>query len=86
MAEARARLPAILDDVEGGGEVYVTRRGQPAAVVVSAETYAALRGERPSFAQTYREFLERHPAATFDLEPRDFDGLRDQSPGRKVRL
>jgi prevent-host-death family protein len=86
VAEARASLPAILDEIGTGGEVTLTRRGRPAAVVVSTETYAALRRERPTFAQTYGEFLERHPVRAFDLEPGYFEGLRDRSSGRKVRL
>jgi prevent-host-death family protein len=86
VAEARAKLPAILNEVGAGDEVYVTRRGQTAAVVISPGRYAALRGDRPTFAHAYREFLERHPASEGGVEPKYFDALRHRSPGRKVRL
>jgi prevent-host-death family protein len=86
VAEARAKLPTILNEVGAGDEVYLTRRGRPAAVVVSPETYDALRDKRPTFDQTYGEFLKQHPPKDLDLDPKYFDTLRDRSPGRKVRL
>ena len=86
VAEARARLPTILNEVGAGDAVYLTRRGQPAAVVVSTRMYDLLREQRPNFAQVYGEFLQRHAPADLDLDPKDFDSVRDRSPGRKVRL
>ena len=86
VAEARAHLPAILDAVGTGDAVYLTRRGHAAAVVVSTQTYDALRGARATFAKAYGEFLRRHAARDLDLDAKYFDGLRDRSPGRKVRL
>ena len=35
--EAKNRLTALLDEVEGGGEVVITRRGKPVARLVRAE-------------------------------------------------
>lgn len=35
--EAKNRLTALLDEVEQGGEVLITRRGKPVARLVSAE-------------------------------------------------
>lgn len=41
--EARARLTELLDDVEARHEhVVITRKGRPAAVVVSSEEWEAL--------------------------------------------
>ncbi len=41
--EARARLTELLDDVEARHEhVVITRKGRPAAVVISPEEWAAL--------------------------------------------
>ena len=34
--EAKNRLTALLDEVEGGGEVLITRRGKPVARLVAA--------------------------------------------------
>lgn len=35
--EAKNRLTSLLDEVEGGGEVLITRRGKPVARLVPAE-------------------------------------------------
>jgi prevent-host-death family protein len=86
VAEARAQLPTILNEVGAGDEVYLTRRGRATAVVVSTKTYEALTGERPTFQRAYGDFLKRHAPKDLALDPNYFDDLRDRSPGRKVRL
>ena len=86
VADARAQLPDILDEVEAGKEVQLTRRGQPVAVLLSPRRYEALRGGHTDFAEAFRVFISRHASADLGLEPDLFEGLRDRSPGRKVRL
>jgi prevent-host-death family protein len=86
VADARAHLPEILDDVEAGKEVHLTRRGRPVAVVLSPERYDALRQERTHFADAYRAFAERHAPGEVALEPDFFDSLRNRETGRRVRL
>jgi prevent-host-death family protein len=86
VADARAHLPDILDDVEAGKEIELTRRGRAVAVVISVEKYEALRNEQSSFGDAYRTFLDRHRLADVGLEPDFLDSLRDQAAGRKVRL
>ena len=49
IAEARARLPAIIDQAEAGQEIEVTRRGKPVAAVVSVRELARLRGSAGGF-------------------------------------
>jgi prevent-host-death family protein len=46
VSEARARLPEVLDRVEVGEEVTITRHGQPAAVVVRPDIARARRLKR----------------------------------------
>src|SRR5260370_25576004 len=86
VAEARADLPDMLDEVEAGKEVQLTRRGRPVAFVLSPEKYDALRQDRVNFGDAYRAFAERHAPSDIALEPDFFDLLRDRAPGRKVRL
>jgi prevent-host-death family protein len=86
VAEARAHLPEILDDVESGKEVRLTRRGRPVAVVLSPQVYEALRSERSNFGSAYRTFISRHKPETIALEADFFDSIRDREPGRRVRL
>ena len=86
VADARAHLPDILDDVESGKEVQLTRRGRPVAVVLSPQKYDALRNQRPSFGDAFRAFVGRHAPHQIALEPDFFDSIREREPGRRVRL
>jgi prevent-host-death family protein len=47
VSEARAALPELLNRVEGGGEVTITRHGRPVAVLVHPD---ALRSRRAGAA------------------------------------
>lgn len=84
VAQARANLPAILDAVEAGNDVELTRRGEPVAVIVARSKYRS-DSDRPTFAKLYAAWRARHPDAV-GLPDDYFDKLRDRSPGRKVRL
>jgi prevent-host-death family protein len=86
VADARAHLPDILDDVEAGKEVQLTRRGRPVALVLSPQRYEMLRSGHTTFADAYRAFLTRHAPAEIGLEPSFFGSLRAQDPGRRIRL
>ena len=86
VAEARAALPTIIDEVAAGGEVELTRRGKPVAVVVSRQEYDRLRAAKPKFAETYAHFLQRFKLNEVGLDNDFFDSIRDKSSGRKVRL
>jgi prevent-host-death family protein len=86
VADARAHLPDILDDVEAGKEVQLTRRGRPVAVLLSPERYEALRREHSNFGDAYRAFVGRYAPEDIALEADFFDSVRDREPGRRVRL
>jgi prevent-host-death family protein len=85
IAEARSRLPAIIDQAEGGREVELTRRGQPVAVVVSCREFDRLRGKRRHFGDAYKSFLEKFSLDEIGLE-NAFAATRDRTAGRKVSL
>ena len=86
VADARAHLPDILDDVEAGQEVELTRRGRPVAVVLSPQRYEMLRSAYANFRDAYRTFLDRHALEKVGLEPDFLRSLRSQEPGRRVRV
>ena len=86
VADARAHLPEILDDVEAGQDVQLTRRGRPVALVLSPQRYEMLRSEKTSFADAYRAFLGRHSPAEIGLDSGFLGSLRAQDRGRRVRL
>ena len=86
VADARAHLPEILDDVEAGKDVQLTRRGRPVALVISPQRYEMLCSEHTNFGDAYRAFLGRHSPEEIGLEPGFFASLRAQDTGRRVRL
>jgi prevent-host-death family protein len=86
VADARAHLPDILDDVEAGKDVQLTRRGRAVALVLSPQRYDRLRSERTNFGDAFRAFLGRHAPKEIGLEPDFFGSIRDREPGRRVRL
>lgn len=86
IAEARANLPTIVNEVEAGADIELTRRGKPVAVVVSRTQYERLKAEGPGFAAAYRLFRERYSLEEIGTESDVFEGLRDSSPGRDVKL
>lgn len=86
VAQARAQLPSILDEVAAGANVELTRRGKAVAVVVSVEEYERLRSERGDFRAAYGAFLKKHSLSEVGVEKNLFDELRDRSSGRRIVL
>jgi prevent-host-death family protein len=78
VAEARDELPSLLDDVERGDEVLVTRRGKPVGVLVPYAKYVDAR--KPSFAELLAKWRTRRPK---HLDGTEFRNLRDRSPGKR---
>lgn len=75
--QAKARLSDLLREAARSGPQQITVRGRPAAVVLSADEYDRLRGQKASLT----EFLRRSPLAGIDLE---LD--RDRAPARDIEL
>lgn len=86
IAEARSQLPAIVDQVESGLEVEITRRGQPVAVVVSRREFERLRGRSQHFGEAYRRFLATYSLEDIGVEADFASSIRDTTHGRDVAL
>lgn len=86
IADARTNLPTIIDQIEAGARVELTRRGKPVAVIVSLREFERLRGDRPRFGDAYRRFLDTHALAEIGLDEDFAATTRDRSSGRKVSL
>jgi prevent-host-death family protein len=79
ITEARASLPAIIDQAEAGQTIELTRRGKPVAAVVSVRELARLRGAAGgTFVAAYRRFLEKHDLEKEGLEEGFAASLRDK--------
>src|SRR5690606_17744107 len=86
ISQARANLPSIVDRVEGGESVELTRRGKPVAAVISIQDLERLRARRASFSTAYGRFLGQWALEDVGVEDGFFDAARDAGPGRDVDL
>ena len=86
VAEARQHFARLIKRAQQGKAIEITRRGEPVAVLVSAAEYSAITGERPSFVDATRQVRERLGVDALKIGDADFNGLREQSPGRDVSL
>ena len=70
VSEARAALPEILDRVEAGEEVTITRHGKPAAVVVRPDALRTRRADQAlAAAERVRERLVEGRSRPLDATP-----------------
>lgn len=86
VAEARQNFARLIRSAERGKAIEITRRGEPVAVLLSAAEYLALTGERPSFVEALHHLRERLEVEDLGIGNEEFEGLRDESPGREVTL
>ena len=86
IAGARAKLSDIVDEVEAGSEVELTRRGKKVAVVMSAARYARLRGERVAFMTAYENFRSGYDLAEVGLDRSFARSVRQRDVARPVKF
>jgi len=86
VARARAKLADIVDEVEAGTEIELTRRGKKVAVVMSAARYARLRGERVAFMTAYATFRATHDLTEAGVDRSWAPRLRRREAGRPVKF
>ncbi|WGM40124.1 type II toxin-antitoxin system prevent-host-death family antitoxin [Caulobacter sp. NIBR1757] len=73
--EAKTQLSALVDQVEAGQEVTITRHGRPVARLVSAVTAVDTDRSRAAFAR----IIERRKAMNLDgLSWKELKELRDE--------
>ena len=79
LQDAKNRFSAVVDAALAGEPQRVTRRGQPAVIVIAVEEYERLRKREPETTPTFVEHLLAIPkGGDFDferwpLEPRPLD-------------
>jgi prevent-host-death family protein len=86
VAEARQDFARLIRSAERGKAIEITRRGEPVAVLLSATEYLALTGERPLFVESLNRLRKRLDVEDLGIGDEEFEGLRDESPGREVAL
>lgn len=86
IAEAKNRLPSIVHEVEKGVPVELTRHGRPVAVLLSINQYNRLSRKKEGYWQALKSFRRVIEEKDTLLSDADFQGLRDDSPGREGDL
>src|SRR6185295_3312771 len=84
IADARRNLPDLVNAVEAGAKMRLTRRGRPITIVVSVNDYERLTQKRTSFAEAFAEFRKRFPNRAGKPGPSYWVSLRNRGSGRKV--
>ncbi len=77
LQDAKARLSEVIKSAAQEGPQEVTVRGKPSAVILSVETYQAMKKQRPDFVS----FMQQSP-----LLGEDIDMSRSESLTRDVSL
>lgn len=51
LQEAKSQLSEVIETAQGGGPQFITRHGQPRAVLLSIADYEGLTSHKPDFKQ-----------------------------------
>lgn len=86
VAEARQNFARLIRSAERGKAIEITRHGEPVAVLLSAAEYLAPTGERPPFIEALHRVRQRLEVGSLGIGDEEFEGLRDESPGREDAL
>jgi cellobiose PTS system EIIB component len=85
--EVQAQLSDIVQTVEHGEAIEITRKGQQVAILLSIEEYKSLKKEKSGFGRALEEFRQKYDVEDADIDPDEiFRDVRDKSPGREVIL
>jgi prevent-host-death family protein len=80
VTQARANLSRLIEEVEKGARIELTRRGKPVAVMVGVEDPERLPNEGRGFWEAYQEFRRRVDLVELDIDPDEIWGdIRDRS-------
>lgn len=77
LQDAKNKFSAVVDAARRDGPQTVTKRGQPAVVVVAAEEYEQLKKMEKERQPSLAEFLLSGPRGDFELPPRPQVKARD---------
>ena len=86
VAEARKGFARLIQRAQQGLAIEITRRGRPVAVLLSADEYLRLIGERPSFVESVSHLRARFGVDELGIGAAEFAELRAEDPGREVEL
>ena len=81
IAEAKNNLPKLIHAAEAGGDIHISRHGQPVAVLISEARYQQFfssgKGVFPAISAW------REQSCGVDLSDEEVDSWRDKTPARE---
>jgi prevent-host-death family protein len=85
--QVQTQLNDIIQAVEHGEAIEITRQGQQVAILLSVDEYKHLKKEKPGFGTALTKFRQEMIAEGIDIDADEvFKDVRDRSPGREVNL
>jgi prevent-host-death family protein len=85
VAKARQSLSRLIENLELGERITLTRRGKVVAVLMTPADYAWLTGEQHrSWWEVIEQFRQQNDGV--DLDDQEIDSWRDRSPPREIVL
>lgn len=84
--QAQKQLTRIVQDVENGTPVEITRGGKPVAVLMSIEEYNRLLTGKSSFCKSLEKFYQEIDLEEAEIFSDIFERVRDKGRGREVIL
>lgn len=80
-------LNKIIQEVEQGEPIEITRQGQQIAVILSTAEYELLINKRSGFWKSVEKFRQEIIEEGIEIDPNEvWKDVRDKSPGREVNL
>jgi antitoxin Phd len=86
IAQAKNNFTTIIQGVETGPAVQITRRGKPVAMLVSLKEYERLSRRQNNFYDAMMAFRQSLEEDGVEMTGEEFEGLRDKTIGRDVEL
>ena len=88
ITEVKEHRSSVIQEVEGGTRVVLTRRGTPVAVLLPVTDYEQLAHERltqpvQDFGEWLEEFRRKYDVESLGITEDVFPAPRDRSPGRE---
>jgi cellobiose PTS system EIIB component len=85
--QVQTQLNEIIQAVEDGEAIEITRQGAQVAILLSPDEYTYSKKEKSGFGAALEKFRKELVAEGIDLDPDEvFKDVRDRSPGREVNL
>jgi cellobiose PTS system EIIB component len=78
-------LDKIIQGVEQGEQIEITKQGKPVAVIIAVTEYEKLLHKKQSFWESIEQFRKEYNVEAAEIDPDEiFAFVRDKSTGREV--